>query len=401
MISLASANGRLLRTIPALKEEIVYGYHRRFGFVSERTALARRENRKRFGLQGCRHCENPVHQDDVKEDSGWLCQFRLLPKGKEDFEVISRENCDVSCEKGIWWIKTPKLSFQLSGGDSSFAPLAVTSDKKEGNKVIPSVSLLLTAMILVGIFFPQQGEDVLEEVKKEEPIIVKVVKPKRIKTVTVPRVLSGVKKFAKNQKAENRVRRAVKQNLGFLGILGEKGLRKALGGTPSRLKNASPGAGPGGGTGGSGGELLVGLGKGIRKTTVGNTGTVGLGGIGTKGKGGGLGGYGNAVVSSGVGGSLNNIPLGKGVVMEGGLSEAVIQATIAKYLSQVRACYEVGLRKRPGLAGTVATRFEIGPSGRLNYSKVSRSTLDNSQVEDCIVRNMKEWQFPRPEGEYE
>ena len=34
--------------------------------------------------------------------------------------------------------------------------------------------------------------------------------------------------------------------LGFMGLLGRKDLTKALGGAPTQLKDASPGAGPGG-----------------------------------------------------------------------------------------------------------------------------------------------------------
>ncbi len=382
MISVASANGRLLRTIPDLEESSIYGYHRQFGLVSEETARRRMVNRKRFGLD---------------QRGEWICKFRLIPLAGGELQIEALENCNVSLLDDSWWVTSGNLRFQLTRVESSFTPLIVTTERREAKeRIIPSIALSLMALFAIGLLFPWHGEEIAEE-KKTEPVIVKIVKPKRSVTVPMPKALKNVKRVAKDVKQENKVRRAVKQNLGFLGILGEEKLRKALGGTPSKLKDVSPGAGAGGNAG-SGGELLVGLGKGVRKTTVGNTGTVGLGGVGTKGKGGGQGGYGNAAVSSGVGGSLSGIPLSDDVVMEGGLSQAVIQATIAKYLSQVRACYELGLRKRPGLAGVVATKFEIGATGRLNYSKVARSTLGNSQVEDCIVRNMRRWQFPQPEG---
>lgn len=382
MITIASANGRFLRSIADLSESVTYGFHRQFGLVSEETAEQRLKNRKKFGL-------------DQRDE--WLCRFRLMPGSGGRVDIVAEENCRVTARGNTWWIESPTLSFQLTYKDSEFTPLETSTSQRESrDRIIPSVTLSLLALFLIGLLFPWKGEEIAEEEKKE-PVIVKIVKPKRSVTVPMPKALKNLKRVAKNQKQENKVRRAVKQNLGFLGILGEEKLRKALGGTPSKLKDVSPGAGAGGKEG-SGGELLVGLGKGVRKTTVGNTGTVGLGGVGTKGKGGGQGGYGNAAVSSGVGGSLTDIPLADDVVMEGGLSQSVIQATIAKYLSQVRACYEMGLRKKPGLAGTVATRFEIGANGRLNYSKVARSTLGNSQVEDCIVRNMQRWQFPRPEG---
>ena len=387
MISVASNNGRLLRTIAHWEEGVVYGYHRRFGFVSEETARMRERNRDRFGL----NLKSRGNRD-------WLCRLRFVSKGKDDIKIVDESNCSVEKKDRVWWVKAPMLSFQIAHGETDFAPFPnIEIPKFPSEKTIPLATILLSLLFGIGLFLPQrEGKVVIEEKGPEEPVIVKVVKPKR--SVVVPRVLGGIKKFAKGDRAEDKARTAIKQNLGFLGVLGEKKLRKVLGGTPSRLNNASAGAGPGGGTEGSGGELLVGIGKGIRKTTVGNTGTVGLGGIGTKGRGGGKGGYGNAAVSSGVGAPLGNIALGREVVAEGGLSEAVIEATIKKYLAQVQACYELALRKSPGLEGVVATKFEIGANGRLNYSKVFRSTLDNQNVENCIVRNMKGWRFPRPEG---
>ena len=131
---------------------------------------------------------------------------------------------------------------------------------------------------------------------------------------------------------------------------------------------------------------------------MGNTGTAGLGGIGTKGAGGGLGGYGNSLIGSGEGKGLTTMALAQDLVLEGGLDRSVIQATIAKYLSQVRACYEGGLQKKPDLQGTVAMAFQINPTGELNYSRVAKSSLGDPQVENCIATRMMSWKFPKPVG---
>jgi hypothetical protein len=166
---------------------------------------------------------------------------------------------------------------------------------------------------------------------------------------------------------------------------------------PIALKDVSAGAGAGGKEG-SGGETLVGLGAGVKRTTVGNSGVAGLGGIGTKGRGGGAGGYGDMMVGSGEGKGLTSLALSQDVTLEGGLDRSVIQATIAKYLSQVRACYESGLRKNAGLMGQVSMAFEINGQGDLNYSKVARSSLGNPEVEACISSKMLNWKFPKPTG---
>jgi hypothetical protein len=124
----------------------------------------------------------------------------------------------------------------------------------------------------------------------------------------------------------------------------------------------------------------------------------GLGGIGTKGRGGGGGGYGNSMVGSGEGRALSAMPVSQDIVLEGGLDRAVIQATIAKYISQVRACYEDGLRNNPGISGQVTMAFEIAATGTLNYARVGKSTLGNAPVESCISARMMGWQFPKPLG---
>jgi TonB family protein len=179
-------------------------------------------------------------------------------------------------------------------------------------------------------------------------------------------------------------------------MLGRKDLTKALGGMPT-VPGASAGAGAGGKQG-SGGELLVGVGEGVQRTTVGNSGVAGLGGIGTKGAGGGAGGYGTSMVGSGNGRGLSSVPLSQDMILEGGLDRSVIQATIAKYLNQVRACYEEGLRKSPGLVGQVSILFEIAGTGSVNSANVGKSSLGNSEVEQCIATKVQTWQFPKPRG---
>src|SRR5690606_25468591 len=146
---------------------------------------------------------------------------------------------------------------------------------------------------------------ILEEVKEElkKPITVKVIKQPDV--VQVANNVSPQMKVKPLTKAE-KAHRAVQRNLGFLGMVGSKDMKKVVGGVPQKLEKATAGAGAGGDAG-SGGELLTGLGKGLKKTTVGNTGVQGLGGVGTKGAGGGAGGYGNTMVASGSGKGISAI----------------------------------------------------------------------------------------------
>jgi hypothetical protein len=86
------------------------------------------------------------------------------------------------------------------------------------------------------------------------------------------------------------------------------------------------------------------------------------------------------------------------MVLEGGVSKYAINATIAKYLNQVRRCYEAELKNKPDLQGLVEMSFEINASGKLNFAKVNKTTLNSAPVESCISSKMMDWQFPQPKG---
>ncbi len=379
MISIAAENGGLLKVLPEWNGEREFGFHGLFGFVSEATAESRSKSRKRAGLKS--------------KDSAWRFNFRIKQSNGK-FEVQAARNCSVEPLKdGAWKIKTESANYVLSSATLAAVPLVSSQEEKDTSwKKIGIVALLLISILA----FMPKFQVAEKEPEVIEAVTVKIQAPEIQKTVKVPELaLEAIPQQL--QKANVQAKRAIQQNLGFLGLLGKKDLNKALGGMPIALKETSAGAGPGG-TQGSGGETLVGLGQGVKRTTVGNTGVAGLGGIGTKGAGGGAGGYGNRMVGSGEGKGLTSLALSQDVVLEGGLDRSVIQATIAKYLSQVRACYEEGLRKNTGLAGQVSMAFEINGEGGLNYSNVQRSTLGNAEVESCISTKMMNWKFPKPTG---
>ena len=83
---------------------------------------------------------------------------------------------------------------------------------------------------------------------------------------------------------------------------------------------------------------------------------------------------------------------------KGGEARSQIQATIMRYLSQVRACYEEGLKRNQALIGQVTMNFEVNSTGALNFSRVQRSSLNDRPVEDCISAKMLNWKFPQPRG---
>ena len=317
-----------------------------------------------------------------------------LLKNAKNFTIEAISGCEVKAENDrTWKIKTDRGEFRLlPAGEARAVPISTQiadKDFKIGKTAAIVLAVLLALPLMLG-----RDRNVEPVVVIEEPIMVKL-KPQVQKTVVVPSTMPA--EMPQNLKAQDKVvKRAIQQNLGFLGLLGNKNITKAIGGAPT-IKDASAGAGAGGKEG-SGGEFLTGIGRGVKSATVGNTGVSGLGGIGTKGAGGGAGGYGNSKIGSGEGSSLSKMALSNDLMLEGGLDKAVIQATIAKYLSQVRACYETGLQSNPALQGQVNMSFQINGEGNISSANVAKSTLGNSQVESCISTKMLNWKFPKPVG---
>lgn len=383
MIAIQSENGELVKVLKNVLDGEL-GFHRSFGLISKNNAEKRVQTRK---LQ---------HFDFTRDE--WLCSFKV-ESIENAIKISNLVGCAATPCDGGYLLKTPMGSFQLiQASNAPINPLLEDiEDKNEWlDKVFISIFVAIFAFFPIYFFFnkplpPKVQEEVLE------PITVKI--QKEVKTVKVqPAEFIPTEVSTAKVKTKEQSKQAVKRNLGFLGMVGSKDLSKVVGGVPQNLKVATAGAGPGGDAG-SGGEVLTGLGKGLRKTTVGNTGVQGLGGVGTKGAGGGLGGYGNTLVASGNGKGISAIAVSSSeMVIEGGLSKYVINATIAKYLSQVRRCYEAELKNSPDIQGLVEMSFEINAEGRLNFAKVNRTTLNSRPVEECISTRMMDWQFPQPKG---
>lgn len=381
MIAVQSENGELVKVLKNVLDG-EFGFHRSFGFISKELALKRTETRKR------------QYYDFTNDE--WLCSFKIQSIDQL-LKISALTGCEVFESENIWQIKTPMGLFTITKAtDGVIPPLLV--DHKDRNHWLNNVLVLtfLLTFLLIPVYYFSQFEPAaiapVEEVM--EPITVKI--EKEVRTVKIEPLLNPTIETVKSVKSVSK--QAVQRNLGFLGMVGSKDLSKVVGGVPQNLKVATAGAGPGGDAG-SGGEVLTGLGKGLRKTTVGNTGVQGLGGIGTKGAGGGAGGYGNTLVASGEGKGISAIAVSNSdMVLEGGISKYAINATIAKYLNQVRRCYEAELKNSPELQGLVEMSFEINAEGRLNYAKVNKTTLASPPVESCISTKMMDWQFPKPKG---
>ncbi len=150
---------------------------------------------------------------------------------------------------------------------------------------------------------------------------------------------------------------------------------------------------------GFGGLGLRGTGRGGGGT---GQGTIGMGNFGTIGRGGGRGdgegGYGRG--AGGFRGRAAGVPQVRtgDAEVRGSLSKEVIRRVVRRHINEVKFCYEQQLNARPDLQGRVVTKFVISPTGSVQSAMVGETSLRNEAVESCIVRAVRRWTFPAPDG---
>ena len=76
-----------------------------------------------------------------------------------------------------------------------------------------------------------------------------------------------------------------------------------------------------------------------------------------------------------------------------------IAVRMKKRRGSFRFCYERELRMNKDLAGRVAMRFQIGPTGAVKGTpQVSSSTLGSSSLHKCLGKNIQKITFAKPDG---
>ena len=90
-----------------------------------------------------------------------------------------------------------------------------------------------------------------------------------------------------------------------------------------------------------------------------------------------------------------------GVILEKkpAVSRSAIAGIIESRRAKFRACYESrvpSLARRP--RGKVVTFFKVAPPGTVIDASILRSTLRRPDVEECVLGELRNLQFPPPEG---
>lgn len=187
-------------------------------------------------------------------------------------------------------------------------------------------------------------------------------------------------------------------------VLNRGGFDKKLGASLARLQGAANDGGPGGFGTGTG----FGVGEGED-----GTGTLLKGGKG--GPGGGGNALGDVVTQRAIksggtrppkgiagGGDLKEaevkVSTGTATGSLGGLTAAQINKVVFSRKNAIKTCYQRELQRSQGLGGKIVIHWEINSAGAVTRANVSKTTMHNGRVEDCIVRQVLRMQFPKPKG---
>lgn len=145
---------------------------------------------------------------------------------------------------------------------------------------------------------------------------------------------------------------------------------------------------------GEGGLGLAGSGQGGGGSAQG-----GLGGLGTLGHGAGTGtgqGYGSG--SGSTAGQKGRVAAATATTTGAGLPSEVVSRIVRANVNQFQYCYEKAMTKNPTLAGKVAVKFVIDPSGAVSSASAADTNIADADMVSCVVGTVKKMSFPQPDG---
>jgi hypothetical protein len=77
-----------------------------------------------------------------------------------------------------------------------------------------------------------------------------------------------------------------------------------------------------------------------------------------------------------------------------GLPPDSIRQVVVGHQATLRRCYDVELARLPDLKGTITMTWMIAPDGSVSNASVAASTIQNTNVETCVLAEVKAWTFP-------
>jgi hypothetical protein len=186
---------------------------------------------------------------------------------------------------------------------------------------------------------------------------------------------------------------------GLLSVLSSGGaasnLDKAYSGAGTTFGLADKATGFGGQASDRQGE---GLGTDLKNVGAGGKGTstVGISGVGSKGRGGGEAGYGG---NNGLGdkGELAIVNIeGNTNDFVSSIDKEAIRRIIRSNRNAIKSCYDQELTKNPTLSGKIVLQWQITDGGRMINAKVKSNDMRTNSLGPCIINRLSVLKFPDP-----
>jgi hypothetical protein len=86
------------------------------------------------------------------------------------------------------------------------------------------------------------------------------------------------------------------------------------------------------------------------------------------------------------------------VKIEGGMSRELVKRVIDQHLDEITYCYEMALMSNPSILGRIVFEWKILMDGRVGEIRIVASSVNSTEIHDCIKSSIKSWQFPKPVG---
>jgi len=93
--------------------------------------------------------------------------------------------------------------------------------------------------------------------------------------------------------------------------------------------------------------------------------------------------------------ALSNDFLNKGGALKGGRDITSIMRVVEQNMAALRYAYNKRLREKPGLTGQITVKFAIDEFGKVIFTQVVGSTMNDSELESTVVSRLKSWNFEK------
>ena len=85
-------------------------------------------------------------------------------------------------------------------------------------------------------------------------------------------------------------------------------------------------------------------------------------------------------------------------IVTGSIDKRIIRKVVNNHIGELRACYEKELTKTKNLLGKVELVWLIQSNGSVSSVIIQSSSLNNKNMETCLLNSIKFWRFPAPKG---